>query len=69
MTCMRRKCHPDKLACTCAHLWPRMQKNREAEDYAQLLQQRKAELRERRSESLAKKRAARIASQVSASSQ
>ena len=42
-----------------------VQKNKEAEEYAQLLAQRKQEVRERRSESLAKKRAARMASQAS----
>lgn len=39
-------------------------KNTEAEEYRQLLAQRKAEIRERRSESLAKKRAQRLASQA-----
>jgi small subunit ribosomal protein S6e len=43
-----------------------VQKNKEAEEYANLLAKRKAEIRERRSESLAKKRAARMASQASA---
>jgi hypothetical protein len=42
-----------------------VQKNKEAEEYANLLNTRKAEIRERRSESLAKKRAARMASQAS----
>jgi hypothetical protein len=42
-----------------------LQKNTDAEEYANLLAQRKAEIRERRSESLAKKRAARMASQAS----
>ena len=44
-----------------------MQKNTEAEEYRNLLATRKAEIRERRSESLAKKRAARMASQASES--
>ena len=42
-----------------------MQKTEEMHEYARLLETRKAEERERRSESLAKKRAARQASQAS----
>lgn len=42
-----------------------VQKQQDATDYANLLATRKAEERERRSESLARKRAARIASQAS----
>lgn len=42
-----------------------MQQQEEAAEYASLLSTRKAEERERRSESLAKKRAQRMASQAS----
>jgi hypothetical protein len=45
----------------------RLQVKKEKEEYAQLLTTRKAEERERRSESQAKKRAARLASQASKS--